>query len=470
MKKAFSCLAALILILCFSAPALAAEDAADKAAQALYELGLFRGTGTNPDGTPVFDLHKTPTRNQAIIMLVRLLGKEQEALSGSWELPFTDVSEDSTAYPYIGYAYANGLTKGYTKTTFRGSIPIRSNQYITFVLRALGYESGKDFSVGTAWTLSDQLGITDQQYNAANAESFLRGDVAQISANALSAVIKDTTQTLREKLMESGALREEDPSLRKQDLAPADLIFQPIPAKYHYRWSNVPLKDFELLSAEYAEHENDVYFRVHYRGNFLRKFFVMPANMFHDELGNVERYAAPVSGGVFTCKVEKSAFKKYTQLVISPSEDGQSGPDYVIEVGYLMLTDDGSPADFVPVEDYIDDSYEVADFRFHSVEYAEVLGGRLYRIHFTNDAYRNIQFWTLKHGQTSSFDTRLMQVVFPQAGDTSAMYFVPDFALAEYEYIYVRVRDAFSINPTGGNMQTHSGIDIYFDRIPDWRK
>ena len=202
MKKAlFRLFLTLLTVLCLTPAALAADNNASEAAQTLYELGLFRGTGTNDDGTPVFALEQTPTRNQAVIMLVRLLGKEQEALNGSWDLPFTDVPQGSTAWPYIGYAYANGLTNGTTATTYSGTNPIRANQYITFVLRALGYASGEDFEVGTAWELSDQLGITDGQYNAANAASFLRADVAGISAGALSAPLKDGNTPLADKLM-----------------------------------------------------------------------------------------------------------------------------------------------------------------------------------------------------------------------------------------------------------------------------
>jgi len=205
MKKMLTCLLLTLLMLCSLMPsALAANKAAEEAAETLYELGLFRGTGTNPDGTPIFDLDKTPSRNQAVIMLVRLLGKEQEALSGNWDLPFTDVPKGSTAYPYIGYAYANGLTNGTTKTTYSGTAPIRTNQYITFVLRAMGYESGKDFEVSTAWTLSDKLGFTHWQYNAANAANFLRADVAKISASALSAPLKDGETLLADRLVAEG--------------------------------------------------------------------------------------------------------------------------------------------------------------------------------------------------------------------------------------------------------------------------
>ena len=70
MKKRLSCIIlTLVMIISLVPFAAAASDAATEAAEALYELGLFKGTGTNPDGMPIFDLDKTPTRNQAIIML-----------------------------------------------------------------------------------------------------------------------------------------------------------------------------------------------------------------------------------------------------------------------------------------------------------------------------------------------------------------------------------------------------------------
>ena len=200
MKKLSCLILTLIMILSLVPAASAVSNEATEAAQTLYELGLFRGTGTNKDGTPIFDLDKTPTRNQAIIMLVRLLGKEQEALAGKWDLPFTDVPKNSTTYPYIGYAYANGLTNGTSATTYGGKNPIRANQYITFVLRALGYVSGEDFKVSTAWELSDKLGITNGEYNADNANRFIRGDVAKISESALSAKLKGSNVMLLRKL------------------------------------------------------------------------------------------------------------------------------------------------------------------------------------------------------------------------------------------------------------------------------
>jgi len=205
MKKVLSLILTLVLVCGLIPAAHAAEDEAVQAAQTLYELGLFKGTGTNRDGTPVFDLDKIPTRNQAVIMLVRLLGKEEEALAGTWELPFTDVAKNSTAYPYIGYAYANGLANGTSTTTYGGGNPIRANQYITFVLRALGYTSGEDFQVSTAWEFSDKIGLTGGEYSAAT-KTFTRGDVAKISCAALNVCPKESKQTLLEQLTKENAV------------------------------------------------------------------------------------------------------------------------------------------------------------------------------------------------------------------------------------------------------------------------
>ena len=87
MKKFFASLV-LILVLFGSCTFAFASDSAD----ALYELGLFLGTGKNADGSPNFSLNRVPTRAEAVTMLVRLLGKEEEALAGDWETPFSDVN------------------------------------------------------------------------------------------------------------------------------------------------------------------------------------------------------------------------------------------------------------------------------------------------------------------------------------------------------------------------------------------
>lgn len=195
MKKLISLLLVFVMSLSLICTVSAASPEAKQAADALHELGLFQGVGTNADGTPNYDLDRAPNRMEAVTMLVRLLGKEDEAKAGTWSIPFTDVA--GWAKPYVGYAYANKLTNGISATAFGGTDLVTASQYITFVLRALGYDSSTDFKWNAAWELSDKLGITYGQYNASSA--FTRGDVAIISNNALSAKLKGTDTTLKER-------------------------------------------------------------------------------------------------------------------------------------------------------------------------------------------------------------------------------------------------------------------------------
>ncbi len=189
-------LVVFMLVTVLAVPAQTAGDnsEAQTAAQELYELGLFQGVGTDSQGNPIFDLDRAPTRSEAVTMLVRLLGKVEEANSQLYTAPFDDVP--NWAKPYVNYAYLNGLTNGISETEYGGWQNTTATQYITFVLRALGYSSDSDFSSKRAWELSDQLGITSGEYDESS--SFTRGDAAIISRNALSVQIKGTSRTLKE--------------------------------------------------------------------------------------------------------------------------------------------------------------------------------------------------------------------------------------------------------------------------------
>jgi hypothetical protein len=170
------------------------------AAERLKALGLFRGVGTNPDGSTDFDLARTPTRTEALVMLIRLLGKDNEAVSGNWTHPFTDVPE--WADKYVGYAFENKLTNGSSATTF-GTGTASCQMYLTFVLRALGYSDtgGADFTWDKSEVLALSVGILPEGIHA---ENFLRADVVLISEAALSAKLKNSGDTLLDTLKTAG--------------------------------------------------------------------------------------------------------------------------------------------------------------------------------------------------------------------------------------------------------------------------
>ena len=188
MKRVLSIALILCMILSLFAPsAFAADDKAKAAAEELHGLGLLNGSGINADGSINYDLDSILTRDYGIVMLVRMIGKEDEAKAGSWTHPFSDVAP--WLEPYVGYAYASKLTTGMAdpvtgEPVFGSKVNMKATEYLTFVLRALGYSSGTDFRWDRAWELTDKLGITDGEYNESNNASFTRGDMAVVSLSA----------------------------------------------------------------------------------------------------------------------------------------------------------------------------------------------------------------------------------------------------------------------------------------------
>lgn len=172
----------------------AASTTADTKAAALKQLGLFKGVSETEVN---FDLDRAPTRVEALIMLIRALGKDAEALNVGGAHPFTDVP--AWADKYIGYAYEKGLTKGVSATEL-GTGNADSDMYLTFMLRALGYsDTTGDFAWDEPDTLAKAVGILPDDVNTAN---FLRRDVALISWAALEADIKGGNQRMAKKLIE----------------------------------------------------------------------------------------------------------------------------------------------------------------------------------------------------------------------------------------------------------------------------
>ena len=188
MKRVISVLVSLMLAAMLMPGGFAANNEQQQAADALNAIGLFSGTGVDANGNPQYELERQPTRQEAITMLVKLVGGTEESSKGGWKTPFTDV--DDWAKNWVGYAYAKGLTAGTSATTFGASDKTTAAQYLTFVLKALGYDANSDFSWDNAWALAEKVGLSKGEYNAQT--KFTRGDMAVISNRALSAKLKNS--------------------------------------------------------------------------------------------------------------------------------------------------------------------------------------------------------------------------------------------------------------------------------------
>lgn len=169
-------------------------------ADSLHEMGLFQGTQNG------YDLDRTPTRAEASVMLVRLLGKEAEAKTLTYTAPFTDLK--GWEKPYVQYLYSNGLANGTNRTTFHPTGKCTAQMYATFLLRALGYSDTADFSYANAIETAREQGIYDT--GIINVQNFLRDDAAAASYTVLSVSPKNSEGTLLDQLVSENAITEAD--------------------------------------------------------------------------------------------------------------------------------------------------------------------------------------------------------------------------------------------------------------------
>lgn len=169
-------------------------------ADSLHEMGLFQGTQNG------YDLDRTPTRAEAAVMLVRLLGKEAEAKALTYTAPFTDLK--GWEKPYVQYLYSNGLANGTNRTSFNPTGKCTAQMYAVFLLRALGYSDTADFSYANAIETAREQGIYDT--GIINVQNFLRDDAAAASYTALSVSPKNSEGTLLDQLVSENAITEAD--------------------------------------------------------------------------------------------------------------------------------------------------------------------------------------------------------------------------------------------------------------------
>lgn len=194
---------AVSLALLSGVPAAAAQGQPDlDAAEALYCLGLLDGSGTQADGTPNFNLGGRMTRGEAITMVVRLTGGKTEAESHIYPHPFSDVADWGN--PYVGYAYTYGISSGIGDGVFGFQREITQAEYLTMLLRAIGYE---EVDWRDPYATAAQVGLVEGE-DYTRAAPFLRGDMALLSQSILDVPVAGESYTLYEALDMRGELKQ----------------------------------------------------------------------------------------------------------------------------------------------------------------------------------------------------------------------------------------------------------------------
>ncbi len=174
-------------------------------ADVLYELGLFQGIGYDAQGKPIYDLGARCTRAEAAVMLMRLLGLEEEAKTAPAS-PFTDLQDWQK--PAVNVLYQKGMISGASADKFEPESSCTLEMYATFMLRALGYsDKSGDFRFESAPLFAMQIGLADNfSYDLT---AFRRDEAAQMSRMALDVKPKGSDETLLAQLVNKGVVAKE---------------------------------------------------------------------------------------------------------------------------------------------------------------------------------------------------------------------------------------------------------------------
>ena len=183
-------------------------------ADALNDLGLFSGS------TNGYNLERSSTRTEGLVMLLRLLGEENRALNYKGSHTFTDVP--SWADRYVAYAYEKGYTSGVSENLFGSQKTLTLNDYMTFLLRALEYnDKNGDFTWANSADAAIDAGILSQSEVQAikDRNIFYRDDLVYTSYKVLFANCKNETFKLSDKLISSGIFTQTEFTLVQKNLS-----------------------------------------------------------------------------------------------------------------------------------------------------------------------------------------------------------------------------------------------------------
>ena len=203
----------------FAGRALAAGE--EEYANKLKLLGVFRGTEQG------FELDRQPTRLEGLVIMLRLLGEEENALRFQPETEFfTDVP--AWGKPYVYYAYERGITKGVSENTFAPEVSLQSYAFLTYMLRAMSYRDGTDDSADFIWNqpelfaMSKNL-VNESQLAAWSVNPFYRKDAVRVAYTALNTKTAGG-RALAEELIEIGVFSKAQAILAELTLpeAPAE--------------------------------------------------------------------------------------------------------------------------------------------------------------------------------------------------------------------------------------------------------
>ena len=147
----------------------------------LSDLGIIQG---KDDGK--YHPEDTITRAEACAMIARLMTGDPNVSQYVGAQSFTDVAKGSWKDSAIGYCYINGIVIGVGNNKFEPDRAITDAEFITMVVRAMGYETAdmKQNYPYSYMSNAQAIGLLDGTNMVASTDA-LRGEDAQVIYNAL---------------------------------------------------------------------------------------------------------------------------------------------------------------------------------------------------------------------------------------------------------------------------------------------
>ena len=162
-------------------PDVAAGSEFSEAVTMLSDLGVIQG---KDDGK--YHPEDTITRAEACALIARMLTGDPQVTQYAGASNFTDVVKGSWKESVIGYCVVNGITVGVGNNKFEPDRAITDAEFVTMVVRAMGYETtGTTYPYGHI-SAAQANGLLDG-VSVVPSSAALRGEDAQIMYNALFA-------------------------------------------------------------------------------------------------------------------------------------------------------------------------------------------------------------------------------------------------------------------------------------------
>jgi enterochelin esterase-like enzyme len=201
LKRLLASVLTLCVLVTFSIPVFASDDvtaanSSNTDTEIAKKLGIIQGEGNGV--TPEY-LEKDAERLQAAIIILRVMGKEEEAKAYQGTDNFADADQVKWAEGrnILAYLKANpqyGFV-GYPDGRFGVGEKLLPQQLYKVLLTVMGYEQGKDFSYQDAAKFAEAKGLTAISGNQVNV-----GQMAAAFVEALETPVADGQLTLAEKL------------------------------------------------------------------------------------------------------------------------------------------------------------------------------------------------------------------------------------------------------------------------------